>query len=66
MVISPAKTLDLTPLTNTVQFEWSQPCCNELQTQQIALSMKSRNEADLCKLLSISKSLASVARKVST
>lgn len=58
MILSPAKTLDLTPIEAV---DVSQPDCNPEHTKTIAHCMKQRTPAELAKLLSLSSNLAQTA-----
>ena len=70
IVLSPAKTLDLSPLPIQIEeqlmkdFVEGHPFgfCDEAKTQHIALSMKGRNVKELSKLCSCSDTIAAVAK----
>lgn len=66
MILSPAKTLDLTPLEEeeivmVKNVEITQPDCHVEQTQHIAHCMKQRTPSELAKLLGLSTHLAQTA-----
>jgi len=65
LILSPAKTLDLSPLTQ-VQSEhtFTSPCCSPVKTKDVASAMKrhaGKGASALSKLLGISANLASTA-----
>lgn len=64
MILSPAKTLDLSPMkesptTNTI------PDCNAEKTKEIMQVMKKRTQGELGKLLGLSAALTQTAHEVS-
>jgi cytoplasmic iron level regulating protein YaaA (DUF328/UPF0246 family) len=59
MILSPAKTLDLSPFHGSLST--SLPSCDVTKTQHIVHVMKSRSEKELTKLLGISASLGKTA-----
>mmetsp|Transcript_17674 Transcript_17674/g.23576 ORF Transcript_17674/g.23576 Transcript_17674/m.23576 type:complete len:332 (+) Transcript_17674:3-998(+) len=62
MILSPAKTLDLTPYDENNDFpSLTTPSCDSAKTSIVASSMKKRKKADLTKLLSISAKLGDTA-----
>lgn len=66
MILSPAKTLDLTPFETPLGSpnHPTEPKCDVAKTRTIASAMKARNKAkDLEKLLGISANLAATAHK---
>mmetsp|Transcript_36184 Transcript_36184/g.66410 ORF Transcript_36184/g.66410 Transcript_36184/m.66410 type:complete len:379 (+) Transcript_36184:93-1229(+) len=62
MILSPAKTLDLTPFSapdsDSFPQSLSAPNCDVAKTKVVALAMKARSKKDLEKLLGISANLA--------
>ena len=64
MILSPAKTLDLSPCNNRLQPAWTFPACDEALTRKVASLMKDRSSKELEKMLSISPKLASTAYEV--
>lgn len=66
MVLSPAKTLDLSPGARRLSGHWTLPNCNDAKTKQIAAAMKIRTAKELEGLLGISSNLATTAHKVSS
>jgi cytoplasmic iron level regulating protein YaaA (DUF328/UPF0246 family) len=64
MILSPAKTLDLSP-TDRLASRWTNPSCDADKTQQVASALRHRKPKDLEKLLGISASLAKTAQEVS-
>lgn len=65
MILSPAKTLDLSPCSNRLATMWTEPECDVSKTNEIASEMKHRKQKDLQKLLGISANLAETAYGVS-
>ncbi|GKY96819.1 hypothetical protein MPSEU_000641100 [Mayamaea pseudoterrestris] len=63
MILSPAKTLDLSPLTRPSLPPTTLPDCNPKQTAQVAQAMKERTESELKSLLGISAALAKTSRE---
>merc|ERR1712071_285381 len=67
MILSPAKTLDLTPYLKDSYKETfpipTRPCCDIDKTNKIANAMKLKNKSSLEKLLGISPKLADTAHK---
>ncbi len=65
MILSPAKTLDLSPFDGDSSImkdlEVTQPNCHDKQTRYIAQCMKQRSATELAKLLSLSTTLAQTA-----
>ena len=59
MILSPAKTLDLSPYAGN--FVATEPDCNAEYTMQIARAMKQRNQGELGKLLGVSANLVKTA-----
>ena len=74
MILSPAKTLDLTPLAADIKNDdhipdsslWTVPGCNMDKTRQVVQAMKKRSQSELAKLLSISSNLASKSHEVTS
>jgi len=72
MILSPAKTLDVTPLAVDDKNDdyipnsslWTVPSCNMDKTRQVVQAMKKRSQSELAKLLSISSNLASKSHEV--
>ena len=64
MILSPAKTLDLSPC-NVDANKTTIPDCDEDKTRQIIEEMKKRKEGELGKLLGVSANLARTAHEVS-
>ena len=63
MILSPAKTMDLSPYEGSLQKQMTLPQCNLSKTLEIVDAMKSRNEKELTKLLSISSNLGKTANE---
>jgi hypothetical protein len=63
-ILSPAKTLDLSPTDGRLSHQWTVPDCNSDKTRQIAELMKSRSQGELKTLLGISANLAKTANEV--
>jgi cytoplasmic iron level regulating protein YaaA (DUF328/UPF0246 family) len=61
MILSPAKTMDLSPFEDDHSLQLTQPDCNLDGTGKIAQAMKTRKEKDIEKLLGISANLAKTA-----
>jgi uncharacterized protein len=63
MILSPAKTLDLSPLDPVLLGDLAptEPDCNPAGSRQVAHAMKSRSEGELQSLLGLSKNLAKTA-----
>jgi hypothetical protein len=66
MVLSPAKSLDLSPGSLRFSGDWTLPNCNDAKTRQIAAALKKRTVKDLEVLLGISSKLAKTAHEVSS
>lgn len=62
MIVSPAKTLDLSPYDASVST--TSPDCDVNKTQQVMKVMKKRKEGELAKLLGVSANLAKTAHQV--
>jgi cytoplasmic iron level regulating protein YaaA (DUF328/UPF0246 family) len=54
MILSPAKTLDLTPLSINLEVGTSQPDCDEFKTKQLVEIIKSKSKKQLKDLLKVS------------
>ncbi len=79
MVLSPAKTLDLTPLSDRefsdedvnadaiieITNEYSNPLCDKAKTMLVCDAMKAKSEGELKTLLKLSASLAKTSHEVS-
>jgi hypothetical protein len=79
MILSPAKTLDLSPLSERLlvssdvnadaiekmSCEYSLPLCDESKTRMIVQAMKNKSEAELKSLLKLSPTLAKSSHEVS-
>ena len=66
MILSPAKTLDLSPYKPPSGKSFpapTDPSCDSAKTTAVAVAMKARKEKDLEKLLKISSNLAKTSRK---
>lgn len=63
MILSPAKTLDLSP-TDRLSADWTSPDCNVNKTKTVAAALKKRKTKELEKLLGISANLAKTAHEV--
>lgn len=67
MILSPAKTLDLTPFSSPVGSESfprsSTPSCDAEKTRVVASAMKARSRTELEKLLAISANLATKSKE---
>jgi cytoplasmic iron level regulating protein YaaA (DUF328/UPF0246 family) len=63
MILSPAKTLDLS-VWQPIGMLPTSPDCSPSQTLQVAKAMKGRKENELAKLLGISANLAKTASEV--
>lgn len=67
MILSPAKTLDLSPLDDAnVCSETTSPDCDVVKTKKVVEAMKKRKEGELGKLLGISANLAKTSHGVSS
>jgi cytoplasmic iron level regulating protein YaaA (DUF328/UPF0246 family) len=64
MILSPAKTLDLSAWQSVGNLTPTSPDCSPSQTLQVAKAMKARKESELGKLLGISSNLAKTASQV--
>lgn len=62
MLLSPAKTMDLTPMESLGGLSTTWPDCRPTLTGEIARAMKRRSETELAKLLAVSKTLASTSK----
>lgn len=66
MILSPAKTLDLTPLNDDATAETTTiPDCDVEKTKEIIQAMKKRTQGELGKLLGLSSNLTKTAHEVS-
>lgn len=63
MILSPAKTLDLSPC-DRLSGDWTTPECDEAKTKKIASIVKKQKAKELEKLLGISANLAKTAHEV--
>lgn len=64
MIISPAKTLDLSSCDQRLCGDWTFPDCDEAKTKQVAAVLKNRTPKELASLLNISQNLAKTAHEV--
>jgi cytoplasmic iron level regulating protein YaaA (DUF328/UPF0246 family) len=72
MILSPAKTLDLSPLPTDSEYEnlipdastFTIPDCHPEKTRKVVQAMKKRSQSELGKLLSISANLAKTSHEV--
>ena len=64
MLLSPAKTLDLSSCNQRLHGSWTIPECDEAKTRQVAAVLKDRTPKELESLLNISKNLAKNAHEV--
>lgn len=64
MILSPAKTLNLSPLEKDQPIPWTSPKCSDEKTQEIMKAMKehAKDATKLSKLLGISAKLAGTAK----
>lgn len=66
MILSPAKTLDLSPLEpSSNNLEWAFPSCDDAKTMKVASALRGKGESGLSKILGISSKLAKTAHEVS-
>ena len=63
MLLSPAKTLDLSA-TNKSAEHWTRPDCSQEKTKGLAALLKKKKEGELAKLLNLSATLARTAHEV--
>ena len=64
MILSPAKTLDLNPLPDSVpKLKYTMPMVDLDKTKEIAEQMKHRSQADLAKLLGVSANIAKTSHE---
>mmetsp|Transcript_20662 Transcript_20662/g.31274 ORF Transcript_20662/g.31274 Transcript_20662/m.31274 type:complete len:319 (+) Transcript_20662:39-995(+) len=61
MILSPAKTLDLSSCSDRLSTMWTEPECDIIKTNEIACEVKKRKQKDLQKLLGVSANLAETA-----
>jgi len=64
MILSPAKTLDLSPCDRRLFGDWTPPDCDAAKTKEVATILKKNKASDLAKLLGISANLAKTAHEV--
>lgn len=61
MILSPAKSLDVSPLTSPM---CTSPDCDTIKTKEVIQAIKTRKEGELATLLGISTNLAKRAHEV--
>jgi cytoplasmic iron level regulating protein YaaA (DUF328/UPF0246 family) len=61
MILSPAKTLDLSPFLRSPTLPTTLPECNVAKTLEVVRALKSRRESELAKLLKLSPNLGKTA-----
>ena len=64
MILSPAKSLDLSSCNQRLHGAWTFPECDDAKTRQVATVMKNRTPNELERLLNISRNLAKTAHEV--
>ena len=62
-ILSPAKTMNVTPMTRNEPIPWTKPSCNLSKTQSLVTTMKQHSQSSLQKLLHISETLAITAKQ---
>ncbi len=63
MILSPAKTLDTSPMVRNEPIPWTLPSCDVSKTKELTEIMKQHSVSSLKKLLSISDNLATTAKQ---
>ena len=62
-ILSPAKTMNVTPMTRNQPIPWTKPSCDVSKTQELITIMKQYSPSSLQKLLHISETLAMTAKQ---
>ena len=64
LILSPAKTLDLSSCHQRLCGDWTFPDCDEAKTKQLVAALKNRTPKELASLLNVSQNLAKTAHEV--